>query len=201
LPARLSRPRVCRARTPATAAKIGNRLVGSDCPCWQTRTSSLGAARPLLPSADIGPGGQSVGQAAQSCLADTHACLRKLWPHFLTTFATGAVRHRAPHVAGDRHQGAVEITLGRSAASSLTQRGSKNRAAPGHRLSDEWRPQAVGVLGAGDPPRMMEQFFALLWGDLLVSRLLGAASIPTRADIEPERPKRPPGFSSFIAVA
>ena len=35
----------------------------------QTRTSSLGAARPLPPSADIGPGGQSVGQAAQFCLA------------------------------------------------------------------------------------------------------------------------------------
>jgi hypothetical protein len=34
----------------------------------QTRTSSLGAARPLPPSADIGPGGSSVGQAAQFCL-------------------------------------------------------------------------------------------------------------------------------------
>ncbi len=34
----------------------------------QTRTSSLGAARPLPPSADIDPGGQSVGQAAQFCL-------------------------------------------------------------------------------------------------------------------------------------
>ena len=33
------------------------------------RTSYLGAARPLPPSADIGPGGQSVGQAAQFCLA------------------------------------------------------------------------------------------------------------------------------------
>src|SRR5258705_5911983 len=31
----------------------------------QTRTSSLGGARPLPPRADIGPGGQSVGQAAQ----------------------------------------------------------------------------------------------------------------------------------------
>ena len=39
------------------------------CPAaGQTRTSSLGAARPLPPSADIGPGGQSVGQAAQFCL-------------------------------------------------------------------------------------------------------------------------------------
>jgi hypothetical protein len=34
----------------------------------QTRTSSMEAARPLPPSADIGPGGQSVGQAAQFCL-------------------------------------------------------------------------------------------------------------------------------------
>ena len=34
------------------------------------RTSSLGAARPLPPSADIDPGGQSVGQAAQFCLVD-----------------------------------------------------------------------------------------------------------------------------------
>src|SRR6478736_224400 len=34
-------------------------------PMGQPRISSLGAARPLPPSADIGPGGQSVGQAAQ----------------------------------------------------------------------------------------------------------------------------------------
>ncbi len=34
----------------------------------QTLPSSLGAARPLPPSAAIGPGGQSVGQAAQFCL-------------------------------------------------------------------------------------------------------------------------------------
>jgi AcrR family transcriptional regulator len=45
------------------------------------------------------------------------------------------------------------------------------------------RAQAAGVLGQGDPPRMMEQFFALLWGDLLVSRLLGA-SAPTSTEIE-----------------
>ena len=43
--------------------------------------------------------------------------------------------------------------------------------------------QAAGILGQGDPPRMMEQFFALLWGDLLLSRLLGAKP-PTSAEIE-----------------
>jgi hypothetical protein len=46
------------------------------------------------------------------------------------------------------------------------------------------RAQAAGVLGNGDPPRMMEQFFALLWGDLLIGRLLGAANVPSRAQIE-----------------
>jgi AcrR family transcriptional regulator len=45
------------------------------------------------------------------------------------------------------------------------------------------RAQAAGVLGQGDPPRMVEQFFALLWGDLLVSRLLGAGA-PTGTEIE-----------------
>jgi AcrR family transcriptional regulator len=46
------------------------------------------------------------------------------------------------------------------------------------------RAQSAGVLGQGDPPRMMEQFFALLWGDLLLSRLLGAAGAPARGEIE-----------------
>jgi AcrR family transcriptional regulator len=43
--------------------------------------------------------------------------------------------------------------------------------------------QGAGILDQGNPPRMMEQFFALLWGDLLVSRLLGA-SRPTSTEIE-----------------
>jgi hypothetical protein len=62
--------------------------------------------------------------------------------------------------------------------------------------------QTSGALGADDPPRMMEQFFALLWGDLLVGRLLGAAR---RSDPTPrssaEQPKRPLAFSSSIRVA
>jgi AcrR family transcriptional regulator len=44
------------------------------------------------------------------------------------------------------------------------------------------RAQAASILGPGDAPRMMEQFFALLWGDLLLSRLLGA-SAPLDAEI------------------
>jgi AcrR family transcriptional regulator len=45
------------------------------------------------------------------------------------------------------------------------------------------RAQAAGVLGDGDPKQMMEHFFALLWGDLMLSRLLGAAGVPKPAAI------------------
>jgi AcrR family transcriptional regulator len=44
------------------------------------------------------------------------------------------------------------------------------------------RAQSACVLGPGDPSRIMEQFFGLLWGDLLLSRLLGA-SAPTAVEI------------------
>jgi AcrR family transcriptional regulator len=46
------------------------------------------------------------------------------------------------------------------------------------------KAQASGLLGDGDPKQMMEQFFALLWGDLMMSRLLGAAAAPKRAEAE-----------------
>jgi AcrR family transcriptional regulator len=46
------------------------------------------------------------------------------------------------------------------------------------------RAQAAGVLDAGEPRRMVERFFALLWGDLLVDRLLTAAPVPSAGEIE-----------------
>jgi hypothetical protein len=39
------------------------------------------------------------------------------------------------------------------------------------------RAQTAGVLGAGGP-HMMEQFFGLLWGEFMLSRLLGAVKVP-----------------------
>lgn len=44
--------------------------------------------------------------------------------------------------------------------------------------------QENGVLVAGNPSEMMEDFFALLWGDLLLSRMMGAAGVPARAGVE-----------------
>ena len=43
--------------------------------------------------------------------------------------------------------------------------------------------QAKGVLGPGDPKQMMEQYFALLWGDFMLSRLLCVAAPPKPAEI------------------
>jgi AcrR family transcriptional regulator len=57
---------------------------------------------------------------------------------------------------------------------------SVNRASLARLLAQS---QATGILGHGDPEQMMEQFFALLWADLLVSRLLGVAPMPKPADI------------------
>jgi AcrR family transcriptional regulator len=45
------------------------------------------------------------------------------------------------------------------------------------------RAQAIGLLGQGDPQQMMEQFFGLLWGDLMLSRLLDAVNVPKPAEI------------------
>jgi AcrR family transcriptional regulator len=44
--------------------------------------------------------------------------------------------------------------------------------------------QTSGILGEGDPSAMMEDFFALLWGDLLLSRVMGTAGVPARAEID-----------------
>ena len=44
--------------------------------------------------------------------------------------------------------------------------------------------QKTGLLDAADPLSMAEHFFALLWGDLLVLRLLDIVGLPEPAEIE-----------------
>jgi AcrR family transcriptional regulator len=44
--------------------------------------------------------------------------------------------------------------------------------------------QKIRILGGGDPEQMTEQFFALLWGDLMLDRLLDIAGAPRPAEIE-----------------
>jgi AcrR family transcriptional regulator len=45
------------------------------------------------------------------------------------------------------------------------------------------RAQAAGVVGAGDPLRMGGQFYALLWGDLMLRLLLGVEQVPNAREI------------------
>jgi len=66
-------------------------------------------------------------------------------------------------------------------AQMLEEARSTNRSALAALLA---AAQASGILGDGDSEQMMEQFFALLWGDLLLSLLLGVAATPKRAEIE-----------------
>jgi AcrR family transcriptional regulator len=46
------------------------------------------------------------------------------------------------------------------------------------------RAQARGLLGAGKPDTMATQFFALLWGDLLLRQVLRLAPPPSQAEAE-----------------
>ena len=44
--------------------------------------------------------------------------------------------------------------------------------------------QTMGILGPGDARQMTEQYFALLWGDLMMGRLLGVVATPGPAKID-----------------
>jgi AcrR family transcriptional regulator len=66
-------------------------------------------------------------------------------------------------------------------AETLNDSRSVNRGALAALLA---QTQAAGILGPGDPGQMMEDFFALLWGDLMLSRLLCVAPTPKPAEID-----------------
>jgi len=55
-----------------------------------------------------------------------------------------------------------------------------NRKALGHLMR---RAQAAGFIGTGDPERISGQFFALLFGDLILRLLLGVIAPPTSREI------------------
>jgi hypothetical protein len=66
-------------------------------------------------------------------------------------------------------------------AETLDASRSVNRNAVAELLAEA---QAVGLLRDGDPRQIMERFYALLWGDLMVGRLLGVTRPPKPAEID-----------------
>ena len=100
----------------------------------------------------------------------------------LTTFgATVLLEVGHPQVVAMFRLAIAEAEHSPEVAKTLKDSRMVNRRAIAELIS---RAQAVGLLGDGDPQQMMEQFFALLWGDLMLSRLLGAAAAPKRVEAE-----------------
>jgi AcrR family transcriptional regulator len=100
----------------------------------------------------------------------------------LTTFgATFLLEVGHSHVVAMFRLAIAEAEHSPEVARTLKDSRMINRGAVAELIS---RAQAVELLGDGNPQQMMEQFFALLWGDLMLSRLLGAAAAPKRAEAE-----------------
>jgi AcrR family transcriptional regulator len=100
----------------------------------------------------------------------------------LTSFGATVVREVShPHVVAMFRLAIAEAEHSPEVAQTLNESRSVNRGAIAKLLG---MAQAAGILGDGDQEQMMERFFALLWGDLMLSRLLGAAKAPKPADIE-----------------
>jgi AcrR family transcriptional regulator len=99
----------------------------------------------------------------------------------LATFAATVIREvTQPAVMAMFRLAISEAERSPDVAEILSNSRSVNRNTLGGVLA---QAQAVGILGEGDPPEMVEQFFALLWGDLMLGRLLGIAPAPKPAEI------------------
>jgi AcrR family transcriptional regulator len=100
----------------------------------------------------------------------------------LTRFGATVIREVCePAVMAMYRLAIAEAVRSPDVATTLKANRFVNRNALGHLLV---QAQQAGILGCGEPQQMMEHFFALLWGDLLFSQLLGAARAPTRAEID-----------------
>jgi AcrR family transcriptional regulator len=107
---------------------------------------------------------------------------REMLAATLTAFGATVVREVCqPPVTAMFRLAMAEAEHSPEVAQTLNDSRSVNRSALADLLVEA---QKFGILGNGDPQEMMEQFFALLWGDLMLTRLLGIASVPKPAEID-----------------
>ena len=100
----------------------------------------------------------------------------------LTRFGATVVREVCqPEVIAMFRLAISEAERSPEVAETLNDSRSVNRDALAELLAGA---QAAGILRDGDPRQMMERFLALLWGDLMVSRLLGVTAPPELAEID-----------------
>ena len=106
---------------------------------------------------------------------------RDMFVATLTTFGATVLREVShPHVTAMFRLAVSEAEHSPEVARALNDSRSTNRGAIARMFT---QAQAAGILDDGDPRQMMEQFFALLWGDLMLSRLLCVAPPPKPAEI------------------
>jgi AcrR family transcriptional regulator len=100
----------------------------------------------------------------------------------LATFGATVLREVSqPAVTAMFRLAIAEAHRSPEVAQTLSEARSVNRGALMDMLA---LAQKAGVLDRRDPPEMAEQFFALLWGDLMMARLLGVAGVPKPAQID-----------------
>jgi AcrR family transcriptional regulator len=107
---------------------------------------------------------------------------RRMLAATLQTFGAIVIREVSqPAVMAMFRLAIAEAERSPEVAETLNDSRSVNRGALAALLEQS---QAAGILRRGDAGEMMEQFFALLWGDLLLSRLLCVATPPKPAEID-----------------
>lgn len=107
---------------------------------------------------------------------------RKLLEGALAEFGVTLLREmNQPEVIAMFRLAIAEAQGAPQVAAALTRGRATPRGAVAQLLAGA---QRGGMVGPGDPEAMMEQFFALLWGDLLLGRLLGLAGPPRPAEIQ-----------------
>jgi AcrR family transcriptional regulator len=100
----------------------------------------------------------------------------------LTAFGTGVLRgHCDPAVRGVYWLAIAESMQAPEVARALQGERTAGRAALARTLA---QAQADRLIGPGDPAAMAVDFFALLWGDLLLQLLLRVADPPTPQTME-----------------
>jgi AcrR family transcriptional regulator len=107
---------------------------------------------------------------------------REMLATALVTFGATVLREVSqPAVTAMFRLAIAEADRSPEVAQTLSEARSVNRGA----LMDFFAvAQKAGVLDRCDPRDMAEQFFALLWGDLMMGRLLGVTGVPKPAQID-----------------
>src|SRR5215813_6018947 len=117
-----------------------------------------------------------------ACIQNPAPRSREMLASTLTTFGATVVREVCqPAVVAMFRLAISEAERSPAVAKVLHASRVGNRNALADLLA---RAQAAGILRPGRSQQMMEDFFALLWGDLLLSRLLGGAPTTKHAEIE-----------------